>query len=186
MRDLGKRVGVSHVAISHAENNQTVPDKTTLIRLAQELQDDFGEPDLQQYLSAVKQLKIEAYVAAGDPIDQEIQGEWVSVDPETISIVGEVCALRVKGDSMIEHHILDSDVLICRKQPSLNTIPKDSIVVVDFRNARGAAIKRWRRKGTDRFVLSSDHYSDDYPKYEYPNSEIGKIYEVVGLVRTLR
>lgn len=181
--ELGRRVGISHQSIVRTELGQTEPDRTTLIRLAQELKDDFGLPWLKRYaVDAPREIPIEGRVAAGEPIIAIEEGETVTIDERLIRATGDVVALRVSGNSMVADHILDGDVLICRRTPEPR---KDSIVVVDFKGEVGASIKRWRRKG-DTVILSSDHHSKEMPKYEYPTWRLGKVFEVIGLIRRMK
>lgn len=48
---LGERIGRTHSALSQIETGKKQPEKTTLILLAKELNDDFGEPDLAKHLT---------------------------------------------------------------------------------------------------------------------------------------
>jgi len=67
IRQLGEKVGVSHASITRTETGVTKPDKTTLIRLAQELHDDFGLVWLRSYAKSAGELEEgEAPVYFGD------------------------------------------------------------------------------------------------------------------------
>jgi repressor LexA len=56
-------------------------------------------------------------VAAGLPIEPVAQSEWVDV-PSSMIQAGEIFALRVKGESMIDDGILSGDLVVVRKQPT--------------------------------------------------------------------
>ena len=56
-------------------------------------------------------------VAAGLPIEPVAQSEWVDV-PSSMIQAGEIFALRVKGESMIDDGILSGDFVVVRKQPT--------------------------------------------------------------------
>lgn len=59
-------------------------------------------------------------IAAGRPIEaSETKDEFVDLT-EGLSFDGEVYALRVSGNSMIEDHIDDGDIVIVRRQESAN------------------------------------------------------------------
>jgi transcriptional regulator with XRE-family HTH domain len=54
-KELGERIGVSGVTITHIENGVTKnPDQPTLEALARELGDSFGQPWLKEYLNRLK------------------------------------------------------------------------------------------------------------------------------------
>ena len=56
-------------------------------------------------------------VAAGMPIEPVAQSEWLDV-PSSMIQTGEMFALRVKGESMIDDGILSGDLVVVRKQPT--------------------------------------------------------------------
>lgn len=184
LEQLAAKVGVSFQTIQRWEKGERKPERISAQRLAEVLQDNLGEPWLSQYAtSRLQTIPIVAKVAAGKPIDFEVEDETITVDPEFIHLYGDICALRVMGDSMIEHHILDRDVLICHRTPE----PRNgSIVVVDFREGIGASVKFWTQKG-DTVRLASERYPQvNSERFEYSTAKLGKVYEVVGLIRSLR
>lgn len=185
-RALGAKVGVSNVTITHIETGQTNPDRTTLIRLAQELRSDFGRADLRQYVKAsvLRQVPVLAYVAGGRPIVHDIHDQSVIVDPDLIRLTNETCGLKVKGSSMEADHILDGDILICRKTDPAN-VPRNKIVVVDLKGDRGATVKRWEVKG-EVIYLSAKNDSEEVETMTFKNWEYGKVYEIVGLIRPFK
>src|SRR5579872_3850954 len=66
----------------------------------------------------VVRLPLLGRIAAGLPIEAvEVPDEYVDISPGFAS-GGEIYALRVKGQSMIEDHIDDGDIVIVRKQDS--------------------------------------------------------------------
>ncbi len=66
-------------------------------------------------LSRRVEVPMAGVVAAGLPIEPVAQSEWVEVPPSMVRS-GDTFALRVKGDSMIEHGILAGDLVVIRKQ----------------------------------------------------------------------
>src|SRR5262245_62192635 len=67
-----------------------------------------------------KDIPILGRIAAGAPIfASEEREDLIPVRPEWLAAKGgEVFALRVSGDSMIEAHIADGDLVLVRKQAS--------------------------------------------------------------------
>src|SRR4029079_5808206 len=59
----------------------------------------------------VRELALFGYIAAGRPIDVDVSDEVVTV-PERLTTRGENYVLKVRGDSMIDHGIMDGDYII--------------------------------------------------------------------------
>jgi transcriptional regulator with XRE-family HTH domain len=51
LKDLGKKIGRSHATLSQIENDVHIPEKATQIALARELNSNFGEEWLNEYLT---------------------------------------------------------------------------------------------------------------------------------------
>jgi repressor LexA len=118
-------------------------------------------------------------VAAGKPIEVYLEGETIFV-PDWMIIRGKSnFALRVQGDSMIDDHVLDQDLLVVhRVDPT--TVRSDSRVVVDL-DDEGATFKRWTHKIQEYVTLtpSNKHLS---PRTVHV-SKIRGVYRVTGLLR---
>ena len=63
-------------------------------------------------------IPIAGVIQAGAPIESEEGplGE-LAIDPESLTLRGDIVALKVKGDSMINAGIFDGDYVIIRRQP---------------------------------------------------------------------
>ena len=82
-------------------------------------------------------------IAAGTPISAiQTQSHTISLPPDFLS-TGEHFALEVRGDSMIEAGILDSDTVIIRRQDTAET----GDIVVALVDDEEATLKRLRRRG---------------------------------------
>ncbi len=93
-------------------------------------------------LSRRTQIPMAGVVAAGVPIEPVAQSEWVEV-PLGMVRQGEIFALRVKGDSMIEDGILSGDLVVVRKQPTARNgqtvvalVNGDATIKTYFKRAR--------------------------------------------------
>jgi repressor LexA len=73
------------------------------------------------------QVPILGSIAAGSPIESYPDTETVSV-PEDMALAGETYVLRVRGDSMVDDHILDGDMVIVRKSETAR--PGDTVVAL--------------------------------------------------------
>ena len=70
--------------------------------------------------SGVRELPLFGYIAAGRPLDVDVQDETIAV-PEHMTTRGENYVLKVRGDSMIDDGILDGDlVIIARRERADN------------------------------------------------------------------
>ena len=81
-------------------------------------------------------------IAAGEPILAFEEYEDRMAVPQAMLDGGEHFALRVQGDSMIEDHILDGDVVVIRRQASAD----DGDVVVALLEDGTATLKRLYRE----------------------------------------
>lgn len=81
-----------------------------------EVVEDKPEP----VISAVRELPLFGYIAAGRPLDVIPSDETITV-PERLTSRGENYVLKVRGDSMIDDGIFDGDfVIISRRERAEN------------------------------------------------------------------
>lgn len=82
-------------------------------------------------------------IAAGTPI-AAIQNEISSIgSPQDLFGDGELFALIVQGDSMVDAGILDGDIAVLRRTDTAQT----GDIVVALIDSEEATLKRFRRKG---------------------------------------
>ena len=96
---------------------------------------------------AASELPLLGRIAAGKPVEAPEQ-------PETISFGDffrqkDVFVLEVKGDSMIEEHILDGDFILVEKTPQVS----DGDIVVALVGGSESTLKRLYREGNGRVRL---------------------------------
>ncbi len=119
-------------------------------------------------------------IAAGAPVlaDEHVE-EYLPI-PRDVGADGELFALRVTGDSMIEAGIFDGDTVVIRRQD----VAEDGAIVAALLPAPGedeATVKRLRRKGR-RLTLVPEHPSME--PFDLP--EDGRILgQVVAVFRKL-
>jgi len=97
-------------------------------------------------------------VAAGQPLlaSENREGE-LHIAPASLPGRGEdLFALRVRGESMIQAHICDGDLVLVRRQDSAS--PNDIVVaLVESESGQAeATVKRFSREG-ERVVLKPEH-----------------------------
>jgi repressor LexA len=127
-----------------------------------------------------EEIPVLGRIAAGAPIDAvENREDSIPLRPDWLGPRGEgVFALRVRGDSMINAHILDGDLVLVRRQDSAT--PGDIVVaLVDSE----ATVKRFAREG-DRVVLKPEHPTMR-PIVLGPERGVRLLGKVVGLIRNV-
>jgi repressor LexA len=120
-------------------------------------------------------------VAAGRPLlaEENRDGE-VPILASALPHGGEdVFALRVRGDSMIDAHICDGDLVLVRKQESAQ-INDVVVALVDDE----ATVKRFQRDG-DRIVLKPEHPAMRPIVVDPRQQPVRILGKVIGLVRGL-
>ena len=88
-------------------------------------------------------------IAAGMPIEAIEQTTWVDVPSNMIDGRGEVYCLEVSGDSMIDAHICDGDLVVVKKQVSAD----NGQIVVALLDNGSATLKTFRRLKNGKVML---------------------------------
>ncbi len=128
---------------------------------------------------ATHEVPVYGRIAAGEPLfaEQNLEGtlpvgvEWLASKGE------EVFALKVRGDSMINAHIVEGDLVLVRRQQSAE--PGD-IVVALLDNE--ATVKRFARQG-EAIVLKPEHPTMAPILVRQGQKDFKILGKVVGLVR---
>jgi len=81
-------------------------------------------------------------VAAGEPIEGVLEHETIAVPDELVPRAGPSYVLRVRGDSMIDEHIEDGDLVIVHGRPSAD----NGEMVIAMLHGTGATVKRFHRE----------------------------------------
>ena len=124
-------------------------------------------------------------IAAGTPLlaQENREGE---VPIATASLPGrgeDVFALRVRGESMIEAHICDGDLVLVRRQDSAQ--PNDIVVAMVESEAGGeteATVKRFMRDGS-RVVLKPENQTMTPIVVDPARRSVTILGKVIGLLR---
>src|SRR5215470_7420780 len=128
-----------------------------------------------------RDIPILGKIAAGAPIfAAEQRDDVIPVRPEWLAAKGgEIFALRVSGDSMIEAHIADGDLVLVRKQAS--AIAGDIVAaLVDDE----ATVKRFAMEG-GTVVLKPEHPTMKPIVVDPQKAEFRILGKVVGFIREL-
>lgn len=136
--------------------------------------------------AAYRSVPIVGRVAAGSPLlaVENREGE-LPIAASALAGHGEdLFALRVRGDSMIEAHICDGDLVLVRRQDS--AAPND-IVVALVESEGGeleATVKRFLRDGS-RVVLKPEHPTMAPIVVDPARQPVQILGKVIGLLRGL-
>lgn len=120
-------------------------------------------------------------IAAGQPLlaveNREgvlpVRGEWFS------GMGQDLFALRVRGDSMVNAHIADGDLVVVRRQESVQ--PGDIVAALV---GDEATVKRFAREG-GTIVLKPEHPTMPPIVVEPGRADVRVLGKVVGLVREM-
>jgi len=88
-------------------------------------------------------------IAAGEPIDAIETPEMIDIPSAMIQNKGEVYCLEVSGNSMIEEHICDGDIVVIQKQDTAD----NEQIIVGLLDDNTATLKRYRRLKTGKIML---------------------------------
>jgi repressor LexA len=123
-------------------------------------------------------------IAAGRPLMAEENREGdVPIARTSLPGRGEdVFALRVRGDSMINAHICDGDLVLVRRQDHAE--PQDIVVALIAGESGGseATVKRYQHTGT-HVVLKAEHPTLPPIVVDPREREVQILGKVVGLLR---
>ena len=94
-------------------------------------------------------VRLAGVIAAGMPIEAIENNTFIDIPPSMIDGKGEVYCLEVSGDSMIDAHICDGDLVVIKKQD----IAQDGQIVVALLDDGTATLKRYRRLKNGQIML---------------------------------
>lgn len=137
LREIGSHFGLSSVATVH-KHLKTLEEKGMLRR--EEGRARYVELNDPETAPRAMSVPLLGLVAAGSPIEVLEQPDTITL-PEDLLGAGETFVLTVKGDSMIEDHIMDGDHIIVEKK---NHAQNGEIVVALIENE--ATVKRFYRE----------------------------------------
>lgn len=130
---------------------------------------------------AVREIPVLGRIAAGLPLLAEenregsvpILADWLAGKGE------EIFALRVRGDSMVNAHVVEGDLVLVRRQ---ETAEPGEIVVALLDNE--ATVKRFARQGT-AIVLKPEHPTMAPIVVKPGQRDVKILGKVIGLLRGL-
>ena len=184
VREIGKAVGLASPSSVHAQISTLVkagrlrrdPSKPRALVVVDEtrpsVESPAPDPDTSQPIPLL------GAIAAGDPILAEENIEETMALPIRLVGRGELFMLAVDGESMTGAGILPGDLVVVRKQPTVENGEIAAVLVEETE----ATVKRVYHHSDGSIELRSEN--SDFPAFvpEYPRI-LGK---VVTVVRSLR
>ncbi len=123
----------------------------------------------------VQELPLVGRIAAGRPLEAVEERETLSLGDFTHG--GNSFALKVKGSSMIEDHIMDGDFVVCEQTQVAN--PGD--IVVALVSGDEATLKRFYREGPGKIRLQPAN--SEMAPIIVPANEVKIQGRVIGVLR---
>jgi len=116
-------------------------------------------------------------VAAGLPIEAVTHGETIAVPDQLLSRRGPNYALRVRGDSMIDDHIVDGDFVVVHGRQTA----ENGEMVIALVNGSEATVKRYYREGGGWVRLQPSNPT--MQALRFPETDVMVQGVVVGVIR---
>lgn len=145
LKDISRHIGVKSVSTAHF-HLERLEQKGFIRRGDDGMIEliDVATPELGP--TAVPLVGV---IAAGRPIDAIESSTTIEIPSSMISSRGEVYCLEVSGDSMIDAHICDGDIVVVRKQDAAD----NGHIVVALLEDGTATLKTYRRLKNGKVML---------------------------------
>jgi repressor LexA len=172
LEEIGERFGLSSVATVH-KHVQNLVDKN-LLRKAWNRSRSI-EVVREERAPARVEIPLLGLVAAGRPIEAVSVPDTIAVPPDLVAR-RDCFALRVTGDSMIDDHIVDGDVVVLEARKT----PRAGETVVALIRGDECTLKRFYQDGGKvRLVPANATLSP----MEFPAEDVQVQGVVIGLMR---
>ena len=172
LEEIGERFGLSSVATVH-KHVQNLVEKNLLRKAWNRSRSIEVVRDEPAPVSV--EIPLLGRVAAGRPIEAIAVPDTIAVPPEMVAR-RNCFALRVAGDSMIDDHIVDGDVVVLESRK----IPRGGETVVALIRGEECTLKRFYQDGGKvRLVPANATLSP----MEFPAEDVEVQGVVIGLVR---
>ncbi|MEW6533547.1 MAG: transcriptional repressor LexA [Thermodesulfobacteriota bacterium] len=125
--------------------------------------------------SEVREVPLLGRIAAGEPLEAVEDLETIAL-PEYLLGRGDAYVLQVRGDSMIDDHIMHGDYVIVEKRDAA----RDGEMVVALINRSEATLKRFRREGRK---VRLEPANPRYHAQVYDEKDVNIRGVVVGILR---
>ncbi len=166
LRELADCMGIRSVSTVHV-HLRNLREKGILLM-----------PEAEPVPSPVSAVTIPLFgwVRAGAPSDACEFQENIRVPGLLVSDPSRTYALRITGDSMIDEHICEGDIVIVEKRD----IARDGDIVIALVNGNETTVKRFRREGNHAVLVPANHKMEPI---RVPLNQVEIQGVVIGVVR---
>ena len=172
LEEIGAEFGLSSVATVHKHVHNLT--EKGMLKKAWNRSRSIELIDEEQAAPRVE-IPLMGTVAAGYPIEAIETSDRISVPPDMIG--NRTCfALQVQGDSMIDDHIMDGDVVVVEQRKE----PRSGETVVALIRNEDATLKRFRLDGP---TVTLTPANPRLAPMEFPAQDVSIQGVVVGLLR---
>jgi len=183
IREIGAAVGISSTSVVNYNLDQ-LERKGYIVR-NREVSRGLRLTD-SQFGRRVRSVPFYGEIAAGAPIptptDPTRALEYVSVPADMLPNTGDIFALKVKGQSMIDALVDDGDIILVRSQPQVETKEMAVVEIVDEINESGATLKYFYNLG-DKVELRPANPDPAYQPIIVPSEQVRVRGKVIGIIR---
>lgn len=145
LKDIAQHIGVKSISTAHFHLERL--ESKGVIKRGEDGSIELMESERPELAPA--SVPLVGVIAAGMPIEAIEQKSYIEIPTHMISGRGEVYCLEVSGDSMIDAHICDGDIVVIRKQDSAD----DGQIVVALLDDNTATLKKFRRLKNGKVML---------------------------------
>ena len=183
IREIGAAVGISSTSVVNYNLDQ-LERKGHIIR-NREVSRGLRLTDTQ-FGRRVRSVPFYGEIAAGEPIptpdDPSNVVESISVPADMLPGTGDVFALKVKGQSMIDALVDDGDIILVRSQPQVETKEMAVVEIVEEGVESGATLKYFYNLG-DKVELRPANPDPAYQPIVVPAEQVRVRGKVIGVIR---
>ena len=182
IREIGAAVGISSTSVVNYNLDQ-LEQKGYIIRNREVSR---GLRLTRSTFGRVQTVPFYGEIAAGSPIpvpeDPTEVLEHVAVPAEMLPASGDVFALRVKGQSMIDALVDDGDLILVRSQPQVETHEMAVVEILDPPEQAGATLKYFYHHG-DHIELRPANPDPAYQPILVSPDQVRVHGKVIGVIR---
>ncbi len=177
LKDIANFIGVRSPSTAHFHVSR-LEDKGYILRGEDGSFQLVEKAELPTSAPAPFAVPLMGLIAAGSPIEAiEDRSVMVDVPPQFFANRGEIYCLQVTGDSMVDAHICDGDIIVVRKQESAD----DGEIVVALLEDNTATVKTLRRLKGGKIMLiphNPNHQPITVDKVEIQGRVVGLMREI--------
>jgi repressor LexA len=145
LRDIANHIGVKSASTAHFHLERL--EQKGFIQRGSDGSVELVNRDSLELRSTVVPLL--GVIAAGVPLEAIEQPTMIEIPPSMVPVRGEVFCLEVSGDSMIDAHICDGDIVVIRKQDYAD----NGQIVAALLDDGSVTLKTYRRLKDGRVML---------------------------------